>query len=195
MASYHAKLILGSYRADQANDPDIYVTAITHLLSRYPIDVGAQLTDPKDGVAGKYKWLPTVSEVKEEAEAILEAERQYAYRQDQLRKQWELRDLVEAEEKAETPEHRKAVAERIKNELRAHGFKFEGDERTQPVETVESVKAKLGLSDEQWKALPDAPLTGAWSNLAGQSAKPDTRNPAIIRAEEEAEWHDHMAGR
>ena len=74
LAMYHAKLILGSYRADQANDPEIYVTAISHLLSRYPKDIGARLTDPKDGVAGKYKWLPSVSEVREEAEALIEAE-------------------------------------------------------------------------------------------------------------------------
>ena len=33
LASHHAKLILGSFRADQANDPDVYVTAIAHLLS------------------------------------------------------------------------------------------------------------------------------------------------------------------
>ena len=81
LASYHAKLILGSYRADQAADPEIYLTAIGYLLAQYPPDIGKQLTDPKDGVAGKYKWLPTVSEVKEEAEAILEAEAAERYRQ------------------------------------------------------------------------------------------------------------------
>jgi hypothetical protein len=195
LAIYHAKLILGSYRADQAADPDIYVTAITLLLSRYPPDIGARLTDPKDGVAGKYKWLPTVSEVKEEAEAILEAERQANYRADQLRKQWQLRDQVEREAKAETPEHRAKVVERVKNEMRAHGFKFAGDDRIKPVETPETVKAKFGLSDEQWKSLPDAPPAGEFNNLMENHAKRDNRNPAIIRAEEEAEWRDHMANR
>jgi hypothetical protein len=118
LASYHAKLILGSYRADQANDPDVYITAITHLLARYAPDIGARLTDPKDGVAGKYKFLPTVSEVREEAEKLVTAERDDAYRQAELQKQWELRDRVEAEDKAEPLEYRQKVAQRILREIK-----------------------------------------------------------------------------
>lgn len=118
LASHHARLILGSFRADQANDPDVYITAIAHLLSKYPPDIGARLTDPKDGVAGKFKWLPTVSEVKDEAERLLKNERDQSYRAEQLRQQWELRDRVEAEDKAEPLEYRQKVAERILREIR-----------------------------------------------------------------------------
>jgi len=118
MAIYHAKLILGSYRVDQANDPEIYITAIAHLLSRYPPDIGARLTDPKDGVAGKYKFLPSVSEVREEAERLVTAERDHAHRQTELRKQMELRDQVEALEKAEPLEYRQKVAQRILREIK-----------------------------------------------------------------------------
>ena len=127
LASYHARLVLGSFRADQAADPEIYLTAIGHLLSRYPADIGARLTDPKDGIAGKFKFLPTVSEVKEEADRLLKEESDKAYRRDQLRKQWELRDEQEQLDKTEPLEHRMKVAERIKNELRGHGFQFKGD--------------------------------------------------------------------
>lgn len=195
LAIYHAKLILGSYRADDANDPEIYVTAIAHLLSRYPSDIGAALTDPKDGIAGKCKWLPAVSEVREEADRIIEAQKGAEKRQQDLREQWRLRDQVEREEKAETPEHRRKVAERIKNELRGHGFQFEGDEKIHPVETPESVMKKLNLTPEQWTALPNARPVGEWNNLMDNHAKRDTRNPAIIQAEEEAEWFDHIASR
>lgn len=118
MGIYHAKLILGSYRADQANDPEIYVTAIAHLLSRYPTDIGARLTDPKDGVAGKYKFLPTVSEVRGEAEKLIKEEGDRAYRQSELQKQWELRAEVESQDKAEPPEYRQKVAQRIRGEIK-----------------------------------------------------------------------------
>jgi len=118
LASHHAKLILGSFRADQANDPDVYITAIAHLLSRYPPDIGARLTDPKDGVAGKYKFLPTVSEVRDEAEKLVKEERDHAYRQSELRKQWQLRDENERLEKAEPLEYRQKVAQRILREIK-----------------------------------------------------------------------------
>ena len=119
LAAYHAKLILGSYRQDQANDPEVYITAVSHLLSRYPAELGAQLTDPKDGIAGKYKWLPAVAEIKEELDRLQEAERAQAYRAEQLRKQWELRDQVEREEKAEPLEYRIKAHARIMAEYRA----------------------------------------------------------------------------
>lgn len=134
LAIYHAKLILGSYRADDANDPEIYVTAIAHLLSRYPSDIGAQLTDPQHGIAGQCKWLPAVSEVREEADKIMEERGKAHRRQKDWNEQWRLRDEQERLEKAESSEHRKAVADRIKNELRSHGFQFKGD--TKPAENT-----------------------------------------------------------
>ena len=127
LASYHAKLILGSYRADQANDPDVYITAITHLLARYPTDIGARLTDPKDGVAGKYKFLPTVSEVKEEAERLEASDWRAEAERRSIRDQFNLRAEMDAADKAEPLEHRVKVAARIKNELRGHGFQFRED--------------------------------------------------------------------
>jgi hypothetical protein len=153
LASYHAKLILGSYRADQANDPDIYITAIAHLLSRYPENIGARLTDPKDGIAGKYKWLPTVSEVKEEADRLKNEDLLAYAKERSLREQFQLRDQIEAENKAEPLEYRQKVAERMRDELREHGFKFKGDKRRR-METPESVRARLNITAEQWDALP-----------------------------------------
>lgn len=112
LAIYHAKLILGSYRADQAADPEIYVTAISHLLSRYPDWIGAQLTDPKDGIAGKCKWLPAVSEVREEADRLATDYRKEQERETELRAQWKMRDDMEKLDAEETVEYRRKVVER-----------------------------------------------------------------------------------
>ena len=53
LALYHSKLILGCYRTDDVSDPQVYVTAVAAVLSRYPADVGVRLSDPKEGMAGK----------------------------------------------------------------------------------------------------------------------------------------------
>ena len=108
------------------------MTAVSYLLSRYPEWIGAQLTDPKDGVAGKYKWLPTVAEIKEEAEKLQNADVSESKRRVELKEQFALRDQIEQENKAEPLEYRKKVAETIKNVLRAHGFEFKGDVTTKP---------------------------------------------------------------
>ena len=195
LASYHASLIFGSFRADQANDPDIYVTAITHLLAQYPPSVGARMSDPKNGLAGKSKFLPTVSEVREEAERLVEEDARPARRSASIQAQLRERDQYEREGKRESAEKRAEVVERVKNQLRAKGFKFPGDEQRFPRETPATVQAKLGLTPEQFAALPDAPPAGAFNKLVGEHAAKDRRNPAIIRAEEESDWRDHMDGR
>jgi hypothetical protein len=127
LASYHAKLILGSYRADQANDPDVYVTAIAHLLATYPPEIGAALTDPKNGIAGKYKWLPTVSEVKEEADRLADPTPSLDKFHEAIAKTLQDREKYEREEKAETPEHRHKVAERITREIAAAFASSDGE--------------------------------------------------------------------
>lgn len=92
LAAYHAKLILGCFRMGDASDPEVYVTAITAVLARYPSDVGARLSDPKDGVAGRFKWLPTVSEIREECDRLSAADVAAVKRQADLTEQMRLRD-------------------------------------------------------------------------------------------------------
>lgn len=118
LASYHAKLILGSYRADQANDPEIYVTAIAHLLSRYAPDIGARLTDPKNGIAGKYKFLPTVSEVREEAERMVEEDARPFKRSASIQRQLQEREEHERQDKAEPLAQRQQTAQRLQREIK-----------------------------------------------------------------------------
>ena len=59
-----ARMLLGCYRTGDANDPEVYVTAIVHVLSHYPEDVVARVVDPMTGLPGRLKWLPSVQEVR-----------------------------------------------------------------------------------------------------------------------------------
>jgi len=68
-ASLRAGMMFGCYRKQDANDPEIYVAAVTAILSEYPDSVIETVTDPRTGLPSKIKWLPTVAEVKSECES------------------------------------------------------------------------------------------------------------------------------
>jgi hypothetical protein len=95
LALYHSKLILGCYKTDEVSDPNVYVTAVAALLTRYPADIGVRLSDPKDGIAGRIKWLPTISEIRDECERLQAADVAEAKRRADLAEQWRLRDQFE----------------------------------------------------------------------------------------------------
>lgn len=69
-AARSAATLLGCYRRDDAADPETYATAVAAVLSTYPPDIVKRVTDPRTGVPGKSKFLPTVSEVREECERL-----------------------------------------------------------------------------------------------------------------------------
>lgn len=74
-ASLRAGMMFGCYRKQDANDPEIYVAAVTAILSEYPDSVIETVTDPRTGLPSKIKWLPTVAEVKTECESHMYAVR------------------------------------------------------------------------------------------------------------------------
>lgn len=62
-----ATLLLGCYRRDDANNPQIYIQAITMVLSEYPRSVVEYVTDPRTGIQSKEQfraWPPNSGEVK-----------------------------------------------------------------------------------------------------------------------------------
>lgn len=64
-AAERAKLLFGSFRKGDANDPDTYVMAITAILSEYDPAVIKRVTDPRLGIARKSKWMPNPAELSE----------------------------------------------------------------------------------------------------------------------------------
>lgn len=67
-----ARLLFGSYRKGQADDPEVYVASISAVLSEYPPDVVEFVTDPRTGIQKRKKWLPDVPEVVEACEDAME---------------------------------------------------------------------------------------------------------------------------
>jgi hypothetical protein len=121
MAKYHAKLILGCYRAAEVSDPDVYTTAIMTLLARYPADIGARLSDPKDGVAGRFTWLPTVSEIREECDRLQAADVAVLKRRRDFAEQMQLREEMERPPPRPLPEPRGQILSNYDEAFAKHG--------------------------------------------------------------------------
>lgn len=67
-----ARLILSSYpQASNMANPDCYVAQVVALLSTYPPEVVERLAAPVNGIVSKTKWLPSVAEIKEEADRLM----------------------------------------------------------------------------------------------------------------------------
>lgn len=66
-AAERSKVLFGSYRRGDANDPDAYVAAITAVLAMYDTDLIREVTDPRTGIATSEKYMsfmPNAGELK-----------------------------------------------------------------------------------------------------------------------------------
>lgn len=71
VATESAKRLLGCYRKGEAEDAEIYVAALAVVLEGYPAAVVAHVTDPRTGIPGESKWLPTVADVRHACELAM----------------------------------------------------------------------------------------------------------------------------
>jgi hypothetical protein len=82
-AAERARMLFGSYRKGDANDPDTYVAAVAAILADYDDDVIVRVTDPRTGIARKLKFMPNPAEVADEcdhAKKVIAGERLIAER-------------------------------------------------------------------------------------------------------------------
>lgn len=70
-ASQRSRLMFGSFRKGEANDPDTYVAAVAAVLAGYPEDIITSVTHPAKGLPIQCDFLPTVAEVYRACEAIM----------------------------------------------------------------------------------------------------------------------------
>lgn len=176
-----------------------YIGTMAALLCEYPRIVAHQCADPLHGVTRTTKFLPTVAEVVEFCEPLVGSMRGRVDKEDEIRAQLEERARFEAEERAPLDE-RRATVDRVRADMAAAGMPIFGDRNHDRRFTPEAVKKKLGITDEQWNAIPNAPQDqGYWQGLraADLTKEPSTFKPLgdATRAAEEREWHDYLADR
>jgi hypothetical protein len=131
LAAKQTRVLLGCYRKGEASDPEVYVTSVATVLTRYPETVVRKITHPVDGIPGKLNWLPTVAEVRQACEAEMKPVYDEAARQ-----------------------------KRIEDNARLIGAPAETstDERARAVAHWEDVRKTIGKSADEVKALTETPL-------------------------------------
>ena len=155
--SSRASLVFAAYRKDDFADPQTFLLQLGMVLERYDDKVIETVTHPVTGIQRECKFPPTIAEMTAFIEEHIRRSTYAAQYDARSREQLKERDAFYDEGKPEPLEHRTRIAEHIKNELRAKGFKFAGDEKINHSETPATVMAKHNLTQEQWDAIPDAP--------------------------------------
>ena len=132
------------------------------LLSGYPLWAGEAVIEK---VRTTSKFIPNISDIHPQLELAVKPLRYAA----EWEAQSKLQLLEDQRGSDETLAYRMAVTERIRKEMAANGMPIMGDKKSDydPQFTEAAVKEKLGLSDEQWKELPDAD-PGHWQRLQAQ---------------------------
>ena len=151
-------MVFAAYRKDDYADPSTFLVQLVAVLERYDDPTVKEATNPITGIQRHSKFPPTIAEVAafcDESVRRSTYASQYDARSNQ---QLQEREQFERQGKQEPPEHRKAVAERIKAELRAKGFKFEGDVKgPTPEQAREHLKNAYHVTDEQLDQIPNQP--------------------------------------
>lgn len=146
-----AAYMLGCYRRGDANDPEVYATAIIGTLMCFPIEVVREVTDPVFGMPARFKWLPTIAEVREESEAIFSKRMAAVAQANRIDRQLAERAQFEREQTVERAE--RLTYEQLKEKY--------GDWNINSVKSkpfnVGAFRDKLGISVEDWNNIPEAP--------------------------------------
>jgi hypothetical protein len=67
-AARKAAQLFGCYNRNEANDPEIFITAMTAMLACYPELVVDRVCDPIRGLPAKNRFLPAIAEIREACE-------------------------------------------------------------------------------------------------------------------------------
>lgn len=160
--------MLGGYPSLNLHDPETYIASVTALLCGFSWWVGERAIEK---VSTESKFVPSKAEIAEACKHF--APDPSIVHSKPLSVMIEEATSAAREEKARRLlEPPKQTIEELRAEMRERGFPMGG--KAPHRETADSVKAKLGLSDEQWDAIPDAPPAGQWQALvdaASEAAK------------------------
>lgn len=151
-AAERAKVLFGSYRKGDANDPDRYLAAIITVLAGYPEETIRFVTDPRTGVQNKFPdWMPNAPQVK------LACEDHYGpVRRAMEQEANERRQLSERKTLAIADNRPRKTYEELVADCQARGLNI-GPKKAS-VEAIDGFLAEHGVSREQFDAMPDLPV-------------------------------------
>lgn len=145
--------MFGCYRRGEANNPEVYTASVAAVLAEYPPDVINYVTDPRTGLPSKCDFLPTVKEIRTACEAEMAPQRAAAAREARLRVQFAEREMTEAD-RSNRPSY-----EELQQRCAEVGLHIGGRKAMGPREDPEAIRERMGISKEQWDAIPEAKAT------------------------------------
>jgi len=154
-------MVIGAYRKDDFADPDSFVVQLGIVLEGYADSTIEQATDPRTGIQRECKFPPTIAEFVAFCDEIKRRASYSAEYDARTNRQLAEREAFEKqgrEGREADPAYRKQVVDRIKNEMRAHGFAFAGDRKgPTPEQAREHLRKTYNVTDEQIDSLPNQP--------------------------------------
>jgi len=169
-AAERAAFLLCCFRRGEANDPVIYVRAIAMVFEGFPNDIVESVTHPLTGLPGRIDYPPTPKQVKEACDALMKPILE--------RERWERISEEQLAERDRLAQEQKPSFDELAAQCAAKGI-FLGKSRPgQPptIDSVDAVKTRLGITDEQWNALPPTNAKSFWDSL------PDVAIHARVKA-------------
>jgi len=151
--------IFACYRKDEAHNPDMYAAAVTAVLSDFPRDVIDYVIDPRTGILGTLKFLPTVAEIKEACEYAHNRILQQQERERRTQKQLADRDADRIDD-PDRAARRKIIADAWLNRADPRAQELSGQKPKKPP-TQQEIDALLnnahdvGRSISGMKLLPE----------------------------------------
>jgi hypothetical protein len=103
--------MFGCFRKGEANDPDVYVAAITATLARYSEEIITAVTHPTKGLPIEMDWLPSVRQVYQACEVLNQSANAAAKRRRDLDEQLADRKRFDAIDDDERARVSKSIAE------------------------------------------------------------------------------------
>jgi hypothetical protein len=150
-AYQRATLMFKCFRWDDAADPQTFIDAAASILADYDDDIIELVTDPRTGIPTKQKWPPQPQEVKSACDAI------HLPRAARQEKEKKIREQLEERAALEALPPPKQTYEEFVAEMKSRGLPIDGRKFKPDQDSVEAIRKRYNISEEQWNAIPDLP--------------------------------------
>lgn len=145
--------MVGRYPNGGAQAGKVYIGSLAATLCNYPRSIAIACADLMTGVTATREFMPTPASIIAWCDLRKADMKERIFCGDRIAGQLAERARLEQFHAENQP---KETWEQTKADLIARGFKFEG--RAAAIETAEHVRAKHGITAEQWAAVPDLPF-------------------------------------
>jgi hypothetical protein len=154
-----ARMLVGAYRRNDAEDPALFIRAAATVLAGYPENVVRRVTHPATGLPSRLKFLPSIAEIRDACEEAMKPI--YAAQREERLK---AKNAALLAPPAVTAEERQRATDKWFNEIRPT---FQVSDRPAP-DTPEQAKAKLRALRAD---LDDAAFESFWIGLGTHTPK------------------------